>query len=58
MDMTNHSRKLSAEALRRMIREIDARPDVAWKRDEDPQLVAQRLRRFPTASLRQRVAVS
>jgi len=41
-----------------MVREIDARPDVAWKRDEDAKLVAQRLRGFPAASLRQRLAVS
>jgi hypothetical protein len=58
MKTTNHSRRLNREALRRIIREIDARPAVAWKRDEDSELVAQRLRRFPEASLRQRVAVS
>jgi hypothetical protein len=58
METTHHSRRLSAEALRRIIREIDARPAVAWKRDEDSELVAHRLRRFPTASLQQRVAVS
>jgi hypothetical protein len=58
METTNHSRRLSDEALRRIIRDIDTRPAVAWKRDEDAELVAQRLRRIPTASLRQRIAVS
>jgi hypothetical protein len=58
METTNHSRTLRREALRQAIREIDARPDVAWKRHEDAELLAQRLGRFPTASLRQRIAVS
>ena len=58
METTNHSSTLRDEALRRVIREIDARPDVAWKRHEDAELLAQRLRSIPTASLRQRIAVS
>lgn len=58
MDTTNRTRSLSAEALRQMVREIDARPAVAWKRHEDAELLAQRLRRLPLASLRQRIAVS
>jgi len=58
MDKTPHTRILSDHALRRLIQEIDARPAVAWKRDEDAELLAQRLRRIPTASLRSRIAVS
>jgi hypothetical protein len=58
MDTTNRSRTLSDQALRRLIREIDARPDVARTRDEDAELLAQRLRKIPTASLRSRIAVS
>jgi hypothetical protein len=58
MDTTSHTRRLRDEALRRIVREIDARPAVAWKRDEDAELVAHRLRRISTASLRQRIAVS
>jgi hypothetical protein len=57
METTNHSRRLRDEALRRVIRDIDARPDVAWKRHEDAELLAQRLRKYPRASLRQRIAV-
>lgn len=58
MENTSHTRRLSEETLRRLVREIDARPDVAWKRDEDAVLLAQRLRKIPTASLRSRIAVS
>jgi len=58
MDTTSHTRRLSDEALRRIVREIDSRPAVAWKRDEDAELLAHRLRSIPKASLRQRIAVS
>jgi hypothetical protein len=58
METTSHTRRLRDEALRRIIRDIDARPDVAWKRDEDAELLAQRLRRIPTPSLRSRIAVT
>jgi hypothetical protein len=56
--MENTTRRLSDEALRRIVREIDARPDVAWKRNGDAELLAQRLRRIPRTSLRSRIAVS
>ncbi len=58
MHTTNNTRSLGENALRRLVREIDARPDVAWKRHEEAELLAQRLRRIPTASLRSRIAVS
>lgn len=58
MDTTPNTRRLSDEALRRIVREIDGRPAVAWKRDEDAELLAQRLRSIPTVSLRSRIAVS
>jgi hypothetical protein len=45
------------EALRRLIREIDARPTAAELRRPDGEHLAQRLRRIPTASLRDRISL-
>jgi hypothetical protein len=58
MDTTTHTRRPSDETLLRLVRQIDARPAVAWKRDEDAERLAQCLRRIPTASLRSRIGVS
>jgi len=49
--------QIRADTVGRLVRKIDARPAVAWKRDEDAELLARRLRRIPTASLRRRIAV-
>jgi hypothetical protein len=48
---------ISNEALRRLIREIDARPTAARLRRADGELLAQRLRRSPTANLRDRISL-
>jgi len=49
--------QISTDTLQRLVRKIDARPDVAWKRAGDAELLAQRLRRIPAANLRRRIAV-
>jgi len=49
---------ISNETLRRLIREIDARPVPARLRRPDAELIAQRLRRVQTASLRDRLSLS
>jgi hypothetical protein len=54
MDTTAH---ISNEALRRLVQQIDARPMPARLRHEDPEPLAQRLRRIPPANLRRRIAV-
>jgi hypothetical protein len=48
---------ISNETLRRLVREIDARPTAARLRHEDAERIAQRLRRIPTASLRDRISL-
>jgi hypothetical protein len=48
---------ISNETLRRLVREIDARPAGARLRHEDAELIAQRLRRIPTANLRDRISL-
>jgi hypothetical protein len=55
MDTTVH---MSDETLRRLIRDIDARPVPARLRHKEAELLAQRLRRIPPANLRQRIAVA
>jgi hypothetical protein len=48
---------ISNETLRRLVREIDARPVTARLRRADGELLAQRLRRIPTANLRDRISL-
>jgi hypothetical protein len=55
MDTTAH---INDETLRRLIREIDARPMPARLRHKEAELLAQRLRRIPPANLRQRISVA
>jgi hypothetical protein len=50
--------EISNETLRRLIREIDSRPMPARLRRADGELIAQRLRRIPTASLRERISLT
>jgi hypothetical protein len=47
---------ISNETLRRLIRDIDSRPMPAPLRRADGELIAQRLRRIPTGSLRERIS--
>ena len=49
---------ISNETLRRLVREIDSRPTPARLRHAERELLAQRLRRMPTASLRDRISLS
>ena len=48
---------ISNETLRRLIREIDARPVPARLRQAHGELLAQRLRRIQTDSLRDRISL-
>jgi hypothetical protein len=49
---------ISNEALLRLIKQIDARPDPARLGHADPEQLAQRLRSIPTTSgLRRRILV-
>jgi hypothetical protein len=49
---------ISNEALRKLIREIDARPLPARLRRPEAELLAERLRRIPAANLRRRLVLS
>jgi hypothetical protein len=49
---------ISKAALRRLIRQIDGRPVQARLRYDDPELLAQALRRMPSSSLRRRITVA
>ena len=46
---------ISDEVLRRVIRQIDARPVPARLNPQDRQLLAQRLRKMPASDLRRRI---
>ena len=49
---------ISDEVLRRVIRQIDARPMPARLERKDRELLAQRLRGMPAADLRRRIVLT
>jgi len=57
METTIHTVRVSDGALRRMVRQIDARPVGAYDHHEEAELLAQRLRRIPPANLRRRISL-